>query len=201
MADAPALTISLVDGSTRDLAKGASALDLAASIGRRLAKDAVAVEVDGEVRDLELPLTENATVRIITRDSDQGREILRHSTAHVLAQAVRRLWPGTQYAIGPAITDGFYYDFELPGGAHFTDDDLPRIESAMREIIAESQPFVREEHSSSASRAGTGVVRRTLRPKCPSAPRSFRSTATATTSSTCAVDLMCRRPIDWAFSH
>ncbi|HWD24785.1 MAG TPA: threonine--tRNA ligase, partial [Acidimicrobiales bacterium] len=147
MADAPALTIRLVDGSTRSVAKGASSLDLAASIGRRLAKDAVAAEVDGVVRDLEVPLTEDATVRIITKDSDEGREILRHSTAHVLAQAVCRLWPGARYAIGPAIADGFYYDFELPGDSHFTDDDLPRIESTMREIIAESQPFVREEHS------------------------------------------------------
>ncbi len=73
--------------------------------------------------------------------------MLRHSTAHVLAQAVLELWPGAHYAIGPSITDGFYYDFALPGGATFSDDDLGRIEEKMRAIIAEDQPFVREEHT------------------------------------------------------
>ena len=73
--------------------------------------------------------------------------MLRHSTAHVLAQAVLRLWPGAHYAIGPVIDDGFYYDFELPGGAHFSDDDLERIEATMREIVAEDQPFDRHEHT------------------------------------------------------
>ena len=87
------------------------------------------------------------TSQVITADSDAGRHVLRHSTAHVLAQAVTDLWPGARYAIGPAIEDGFYYDFELPGGAHFSEDDLPRIEARMQEIIAEDQPFTREEHT------------------------------------------------------
>ena len=77
----------------------------------------------------------------------EGREVLRHSTAHVLAQAVTRLWPGAHFAIGPAITDGFYYDFDLPGGAHFSDSDMLRIEEEMRRIVAENQPFIRSEHS------------------------------------------------------
>jgi len=89
---------------------------------------------------------DGAVMTIITEDSDAGREVLRHSTAHVLAQAVLELWPGAHYAIGPAIADGFYYDFELPGGATFSDDDLGRIEEAMRAIIAADQPFTREEH-------------------------------------------------------
>ena len=84
---------------------------------------------------------------VVTADSDAGRAVLRHSTAHVLAQAVLRLWPGAHYAIGPVIEDGFYYDFELPGGAHFSDEDLERIEATMREIMAEDQPFVRHEHT------------------------------------------------------
>ena len=83
----------------------------------------------------------------MTADSDEGRYVLRHSTAHVMAQAVCDLFPGAKYAIGPPIADGFYYDFELPGGAHFSDDDLERIEARMREIVAESQPFRREEYS------------------------------------------------------
>src|SRR5258708_39925523 len=97
--------------------------------------------------DLTPPLAEGERVAIITADSDDGRHVLRHSTAHVLAQAVVGLWPGAKYAIGPAIEHGFYYDFELPGGAHFTDDDLGRIDARMREIIGEDQPFVREEHT------------------------------------------------------
>ncbi len=84
---------------------------------------------------------------IVTPASDDGREVLRHSSAHVMAQAVTRLWPGAHYAIGPAIRDGFYYDFELPGGAHFSDDDLARVEATMRAIVAEDQPFVRHEYS------------------------------------------------------
>ena len=84
---------------------------------------------------------------MVTVDSDPGRTILRHSTAHVLAQAVVDLWPGAHYAIGPAITDGFYYDFALPGGATFSDDDLERIAARMRAIMAEDQPFVRQEFS------------------------------------------------------
>ena len=84
---------------------------------------------------------------IVTADSDAGREVLRHSTAHVLAQAVRRLWPGAKYAIGPVIENGFYYDFELPGGAHFSEEDLERIDAEMRSIIKEDQPFERHEHT------------------------------------------------------
>ena len=84
---------------------------------------------------------------MVTGATPLGREVLRHSTAHVLAQAVLRLWPGAHFAIGPVIEDGFYYDFELPGGAHFTDEDLERIAAEMRAIMAEDQPFVRHEHS------------------------------------------------------
>ena len=94
-----------------------------------------------------MPLPDGERVAVVTADSEAGRQILRHSTAHVLAQAVTDLWPGARYAIGPAIEDGFYYDFDLPGGAHFSEDDLGRIEDRMRAIIAENQPFVREEHT------------------------------------------------------
>ncbi len=139
------ITVRLPDGSTKTLTEGATGGDLAASIGKRLAKDALVVEVDGELRDLNRPLSDGATVRVITADSDEGREVLRHSTAHVLAQAVLSLFPGAKFAIGPAIQNGFYYDFELPDGSTFHDDDLERIEARMREIIEEDQPFVRDE--------------------------------------------------------
>ena len=139
------ITVRLPDGSERSLAEGSTAADLAASIGRRLAADAVAATVDGAAVDLDRPLPDGATVEIVTASSEEGRAVLRHGTAHVLAQAVCDLFPGARYAIGPPIEDGFYYDFDLPGGAHFSDEDLERIEARMREIVAEGQPFVREE--------------------------------------------------------
>jgi threonyl-tRNA synthetase len=152
MADAPSadeqtIEVGLPDGSRRRLPASSTAAELAASIGRGLAKAAVAATVDGAPVDLGAPLRDGAVVSILTADSPEGRTVLRHSTAHVLAQAVCDLWPGAKYAIGPPIEDGFYYDFELPGGAHFTDEDLARIEARMREIVAEDQPFLREEHT------------------------------------------------------
>ncbi|HVE93392.1 MAG TPA: threonine--tRNA ligase [Acidimicrobiales bacterium] len=141
------ITIALPDGSNRQVDDGTTAADLAASIGRRLAADAVAAIVDGEQVDLTRPLPDGATVAIVTAATEDGRHVLRHSTAHVLAQAVTSLWPGAKFAIGPAIENGFYYDFDLPGGAHFNEDDLERIDARMREIITADQRFEREEHS------------------------------------------------------
>jgi len=141
------MIVTLPDGSPRQVPDGATAADLAASIGRGLAKAAVAAVVNGAQADLGALLRDGDSVAILTADSDDGRYVLRHSTAHVLAQAVCDLFPGARYAIGPPIEDGFYYDFELPGGARFTDDDLGRIEARMREIVGEDQPFVREELS------------------------------------------------------
>ena len=144
---AATVQVRLPDGSKVELPEGSTAGDLAASIGPRLAKAAIAAEVDGRLTDLTAELHDGASVSIVTPDSEAGREVLRHSTAHVMAQAVLRRWPGAHYAIGPVIADGFYYDFELPGGAHFTEADLAEIDGAMREIIAEDQPFTRHEHS------------------------------------------------------
>ncbi len=139
------ISVRLPDGSERELPAGSTGADLAAAIGRRLAADALIVEVDGVQRDLSWPLPDGAEVRIITRTSEEGREVLRHSTAHVLAQAVLGLFPGATFAIGPPIENGFYYDFDLPGGVTFSDDDLERIEAQMREIVHADQAFVREE--------------------------------------------------------
>ena len=141
------ITVTLPDGSERSLPEGSTAADLASSIGKGLAKAAVAATVDGREVDLSTPLPDGAAVSVVTDNTEEGRYVLRHSTAHVMAQAVTDLFPGAKYAIGPPIADGFYYDFELPGGAHFSDDDLERIEARMREIVSESQPFEREELS------------------------------------------------------
>jgi threonyl-tRNA synthetase len=142
-----AVVVRLPDGSTKELDEGTTAMGVAESIGSRLAKAAVAATFDGAEVDLAAPVPDGTELTVITADSDAGRAVLRHSTAHVLAQAVLRLWPGAHYAIGPVIEDGFYYDFELPGGSHFSDDDLGRIEATMREIMAEDQPFIRHEHT------------------------------------------------------
>ncbi len=139
------ITITLPDGSTRDVPKGTTAGEVAASIGRGLAKAALAATVDGEVIDLDRPIEHDASIAIVTPDTPAGREVLRHSTAHVLAQAVTDLYPGAKYAIGPAIEDGFYYDFELPDDARFSDEALGRVEARMREIVKADQPFERSE--------------------------------------------------------
>ena len=139
------ITITLPDGSERSLEDGATGADLAMAIGPGLAKAALVVEVDGVPTDLSAPLHDHAKVRVVTdRDPDALRH-LRHSTAHVLAQAVLELWPGATFAGGPAIEDGFYYDFELPDRGTFSDADLERIDAKMREIIAADQPFERFE--------------------------------------------------------
>jgi threonyl-tRNA synthetase len=145
MSPADAVHIKLPDGSQREYPRGVTAAEIAGSVGKRLAKDAIAAKVDGEWLDLGHPIEHDAAVTIVTPDTPDGREVLRHSTAHVMAQAVTDLFPGARYAIGPAIADGFYYDFELPDGRHFTEDDLARIEARMREIVAADQPFEREE--------------------------------------------------------
>ncbi len=141
------ITITLPDGSEREYAAGTTAGDVASSIGKRLAKAAVAATVDGAEYDLERPLPDHAAVAIVTEGTEEGRHILRHSTAHVMAQAVTQLFPGAKYSIGPAIENGFYYDFELPGGRTFSEDDLTAIEARMREIIQADQPFTRSEVS------------------------------------------------------
>jgi threonyl-tRNA synthetase len=139
------ITISLPDGTQRSLAAGSTGATLAESIGSRLAKAAVAAVVNGAETDLTVPLPDGATVAIVTADSDAGRHVLRHSTAHVMAQAVTQLFPGAKFSIGPAIADGFYYDFELPGGRTFLEADLVAIEARMREIVKADQAFVRDE--------------------------------------------------------
>jgi len=139
------ITVTLPDGSSREYATGTTPAEVAASIGKGLAKAAIAAKADGEWIDLSRPLGHDTRLQIVVPDSDDGREVLRHSTAHVMAEAVTRLFPGAKVAIGPAIADGFYYDFDLPDGATFSDDDLERIEAEMRTIVKADQRFARDE--------------------------------------------------------
>jgi len=141
------IKVRLPDDSVRELPAGSTGLDLAQSIGKRLAQAAVATVVNGVETDLGVTLADGAQVSIVTADSDAGRHVLRHSTAHVLAQAVVQLFEGAKFSIGPAIEDGFYYDFELPNNKTFSDADLVAITERMQQIVAADQPFVRSEMS------------------------------------------------------
>ena len=145
--DSSVIKVRLPDDSVRELPAGATGLDLAQSIGKRLAQAAVATVVNGVETDLGVALADGAQVSIVTSDSDAGRHVLRHSTAHVLAQAVVQLFEGAKFTIGPAIEDGFYYDFELPNNKTFSDADLVAIAERMQQIVAADQPFVRSEMS------------------------------------------------------
>jgi threonyl-tRNA synthetase len=138
------LEITLPDGSVREVAPGTTPADIAAAIGPGLAKAALAARVNGEVRDLGRPLEGDAELALITsKDEADALELARHDYAHVLAEAVQALFPGTQITFGPATEDGFYYDF-APKERPFTEEDLPAIEEEMRRIIARDEPLVRE---------------------------------------------------------
>jgi threonyl-tRNA synthetase len=137
------MDIKLPDGSVQVLEKGATVADVAASIGARLAKAALAGKVDGVPVDLDVRVEDGATVEIITDRSPEALDILRHSTAHIMAEAIQELFPHAQFGIGPAIEDGFYYDIEV--GRPLTPDDLQTIEERMRHIIAEARPFMHRE--------------------------------------------------------
>jgi threonyl-tRNA synthetase len=137
------VAITLPDGSVRQFDGPVTGAELAASIGPGLAKAALAVAVGGEIRDLSRPIEQDSDVRIITRKDEDALELIRHDAAHIMAQAVQELYPGTQVTIGPAIENGFYYDFARDDP--FAPEDLEKIEARMRDIVKADQPFVREE--------------------------------------------------------
>ena len=134
--------ITLPDGSQRSLPTPTDGAAVARSIGARLERDAVAVRIDGKLCDLTLPIERDARIEIVTRASAEGLEILRHDAAHVMAEAVKELYPETQVTIGPAIENGFYYDFARK--EPFTPEDLERIERRMHEIVGRDETVVRE---------------------------------------------------------
>ncbi len=138
-------TIVLPDGLSRQLQAGATGADLAADLGKRAKADAVIAVADGQELDLDRELPHGAQVSLVFADTDEGLQVLRHSTAHVLAQAVLRLFPGATFSIGPPIEHGFYYDFDLGEGITFSEDDLSKIEAEMKSIVAAQQPFQRSE--------------------------------------------------------
>jgi threonyl-tRNA synthetase len=138
---AAAIQLTFPDNSIRSFEAGTTGRDVAESISKSLAKKAVAIAIDGELRDLADPVTDGA-IEIVTRDHGRALELIRHDAAHVMAEAVQELWPGTQVTIGPVIENGFYYDFAR--NEPFTPDDLPVIEKKMKEIIGRNRPFTKE---------------------------------------------------------
>jgi threonyl-tRNA synthetase len=136
------VSVKLPDGKQIEIVPGESARDVAAKIGKRLARDAVVAKLDGDLIDLDAPLNGDGEFEVVTGESPEGLEVLRHSTAHAMAQAILELYPGSKLTIGPPIEDGFFYDIEVAG--RITDDDLPRIEEKMREVAARDLPVERE---------------------------------------------------------
>jgi threonyl-tRNA synthetase len=137
--------VRLPDGTELSIGPGEKARDVAERIGKRLARDAVVAKINGELIDLDAPLNGGGDFEVVTKDSPDGLEVIRHSTAHAMAQAILELYPGSKLTIGPPIENGFFYDIEVDG--KISDDDLPRIEEKMLEVVARDLPVVREEVS------------------------------------------------------
>ncbi len=153
------IAVTLPDGKALELPDGATGADAAAAIGPGLAKAALAIELHraeadgaGEVQDLARPLPDGAGIAILTAKSDGSLALIRHDAAHVLASAVMELWPEVKISIGPAIENGFYYDFEFPPGVSISQDDFPAIEAKMAEHVKAAEAFVREDVAPAAAR-------------------------------------------------
>ena len=136
------ITITFPDGNTKSVSKGLSGFELASQISKSLAKESVAIKINNQLQDLSLQIQNDCSVEILKRDNNEALEIIRHDCAHVMAEAVQELYPGTQVTIGPAIENGFYYDFAR--NEPFTLSDLPKIEKKMHEIIQRNADFTRE---------------------------------------------------------
>src|SRR5438876_3432528 len=137
------VALTFPDGARREYPKGSTGLDIAKKISPSLAKRTVAMALDGVLADLSDPIETDAKIEFLTREDPRALELIRHDCAHVMAEAVQSLWPGTQVTIGPVIENGFFYDFHR--NAPFTPEDLPTIEKKMREIIARDRPFTKQE--------------------------------------------------------
>ncbi len=136
------VALTFPDGARREFPDNITGLDIAKGISPSLAKRTVAMALDGEIADLSDPIGQDAKIEFVSRDDPRALELIRHDAAHVLAEAVQTLWPGTQVTIGPVIENGFYYDFFR--NQPFTPEDFPAIEKKMREIIARDKPFTKQ---------------------------------------------------------
>src|SRR4051812_34922008 len=139
------MKVFLPDGTELELADGASGADAARAIGEGLARAALGIKVDGDLRELDQPLEDAARIAIVTSRDEDGLWLIRHDAAHVMATAVMELYPGVKISIGPPIEDGFYYDFEFPEGVTLTEADLPAIEERMRAHVKADEAFTRQD--------------------------------------------------------
>jgi threonyl-tRNA synthetase len=143
MADtAHELVLTMPDGASRKIKAGQTGLEVAKSISPSLAKRTVAMVLDGKLSDLADPITKDASIKFVSRTDPEALELIRHDAAHVMAEAVQQIWPGTQVTIGPVIDNGFYYDFAK--AEPFQPDDLAKIEKVMAQIIGKNAPFTKE---------------------------------------------------------
>src|SRR5579871_5009850 len=141
--DKPEIVITLPDGSTRTYPSGTTGMEIANSISPRLADAALGIYVNDIPYDLATPIEFDASVRIVQWRDDEGKSIFWHSSAHLMAEAIEALYPGTRFGIGPPIANGWYYDMELPNGMKLTPDDLHKIEAKMYELSSRDLPYKR----------------------------------------------------------
>src|SRR6056297_24715 len=141
------INITLPDQSVREFEEGITGLGIAKSLSNSLARQVLAVSVNDEIWDLTRPIREDADIRLHKWDDDEAKHAFWHSSAHLMAEAIEVLYPGTKFGIGPTIENGFYYDVDTGDDVVITDADLPRIEKKMKELASQKQPFLREEIS------------------------------------------------------
>lgn len=141
------IKITFPDGSVREYESGVTGLQIAESISNRLAKEVLACSVNGETVELNRPITEDAELKLFKWEDEEGKHAFWHTSAHLMAEALQELWPGTQFGIGPAIENGFYYDVMPPEGVSLSDSDFPKIEKKMQELVARGESLVRQDIS------------------------------------------------------
>ena len=141
------IKITLPDNSVREFESGISGLDIAESISSRLAKEVLSIQVNGEVWDLNRPISKDSTIKLFLWDDREGKETFWHSSAHLMAEAIESFYPGTQFGIGPTVDNGFYYDIDLPQGEQFAEKDLEKIEKKIIELAREKHDIVRKDIS------------------------------------------------------
>jgi threonyl-tRNA synthetase len=137
------IKIKFPDGSVKEFPSGITGEEIAKSISHKLADEALAIKINGKVKELYTPITEDAEIQILTFDDEEGREVYWHSSSHLMAHAIEKLFPGAKFGVGPAIENGFYYDVDVD--RKITPEDLIEIEKKMAELAKESKPFVRKE--------------------------------------------------------
>ena len=138
------IKITFPDGSVREYESGVTGLQIAESISQRLAQDVLACGVNGETQELNRPINEDASIQLYKWDDAEGKHAFWHTSAHLMAEAMQELWPGTQFGIGPAIENGFYYDVMPPQGISISESDFPKLEKKMQELVTRKEALLRQ---------------------------------------------------------